>query len=181
MLDTIEHMSDHSVEDEKELKTLLSNQITSKHQHVVKDFSSRMNALSYYLNEEESDAKEFRWTAKRNMSKETQNNLLPIVLCEVLSYNISSLETRFRSYSRQEISDKLPRALQLNNTVISNLWRMFHLHCLQQKFTTLSAKGHGRFFKWANLFNFFKSCFYFLFYAKGEWRREEGGKQLIVC
>ncbi|ETO24537.1 hypothetical protein RFI_12618 [Reticulomyxa filosa] len=113
-----------------------------------------MNDTMYHLNESPDDTQTLEWDSERRTTKELRDQLLPLVLCDALSYSISMLETKFRSYTKQKVKDKLPRALQLNNTVTSNLWRLFTIDYLQRKFGVRSNDNDSNDQKWFSV-NFF--------------------------
>ncbi|ETO21239.1 hypothetical protein RFI_15970 [Reticulomyxa filosa] len=117
----------------KQVMAQLSKYITQRHEAVIKECFSRIKNISFYTNEKNIDAQHFGWKELKSTPQQVQDRLLPSLLCNILAYNISSLETRFRNYSRKEIQDKLPRTLQLNNTIISNIWRLFAVYSLQKQ------------------------------------------------
>ncbi|ETO21342.1 hypothetical protein RFI_15862, partial [Reticulomyxa filosa] len=117
-------------------------------------FIDRLNNLFFYKNESESDVIEFGWIEHWNIPKEAKAQLFPSLLSNVLSYSISALEARFRTLTRQEIHDKLPTQLHLNNTVISSIWAMFATHHLQKK----TAKENELFLSHKGMEYLYQSC-----------------------
>ncbi|ETO07345.1 hypothetical protein RFI_30047, partial [Reticulomyxa filosa] len=107
---------------------IIQSKKKSKDREMQKQHFDRLENVLYHLNEDTPSANEFGWLKEQNTSFELREKLLPSMLCDIAAHSISSLEARFRSCHRKEILTKLPLQLQLNNTAVSSIWKLFATH-----------------------------------------------------
>ncbi|ETO14846.1 E3 ubiquitin-protein ligase UBR1 [Reticulomyxa filosa] len=140
------------------LSSLQANQQAPK-----KKYLSQLNNILYYKNETETDTIEFGWQEIRYVGSSMEDDIFPLMLCDVLSHSISSLETRFRIYTRQDIYDHLYTQLQFHNTAITSIWRLFTTYSLVRVVDETSVMFTDR-----AMHRLYQSCWMRLFMLFGQ-------------